>query len=120
MTVALDHLSVATRDNMATAAFYAQIFGVSPDAPRRDFAPVTLTDGLTLNFENAEEFEPRHYAFRVPADEFEAVLQRVVAASVPFGSSTRDKNGEVYDHDSVRGFYFQDPNGHGLEILTRP
>lgn len=119
MGVALDHMSVATRDKVATAEFYAGVFGVRYEGPRRDFAPLTLTEGLTLNFEQSEGFEPRHYAFRVTSDEFDAVLGRLHAGSIPFGNSTRDKNGEVYNHGGIRGFYFEDPNGHGLEILTK-
>ena len=30
------------------------------------------------------------------------------------------KPGEINRHDGGRGFYFEDPNGHLLEIITRP
>ena len=28
--------------------------------------------------------------------------------------------GEINHHDGGRGFYFEDPNGHFLEVITRP
>jgi hypothetical protein len=30
------------------------------------------------------------------------------------------QEGEINHHDGGRGFYFEDPNGHFLEIITRP
>jgi catechol 2,3-dioxygenase-like lactoylglutathione lyase family enzyme len=32
----------------------------------------------------------------------------------------RTKPGEINHHDGGRGFYFHDPNGHLLEVITRP
>ncbi|WP_373420391.1 VOC family protein [Mesorhizobium sp. L48C026A00] len=31
-----------------------------------------------------------------------------------------ESRGETNDHDGGRGLYFEDPNGHLLEIITRP
>ncbi|MEA2638975.1 MAG: hypothetical protein QOF51_369 [Chloroflexota bacterium] len=119
MNVALDHLSVPARDKVATAEFYAHVFGVRYEGPRRHFAPIVVNDGLTLNFEESEVPEAHHYAFRVGAAEFDAVRGRLREAQIPFGSTTAQQDGEVYAHDGRRGFYFADPNGHGLEIITR-
>ncbi len=118
MAVALDHMSVPTKDKVGTAEFFGRIFGVQYEGPRRDFAPIKLSDGLTLNFEQWEDCPHHHYAFRVTNDEFESVLQRVRSNAVPFGDTTANKNSEVYDRNGLRGFYFEDPNGHGLEIIT--
>ncbi|HZT08472.1 MAG TPA: VOC family protein [Chloroflexota bacterium] len=118
MTIVLDHLSIPARDKVATAEWYAHVFGVRYAGPRRDFAPVAVTGSLTLNFETSDVPEAHHYAFMVAADEFAAIRQRLEQASIPYGSSTRDSNGEVYNHDGRRGFYFTDPNGHGLEVMA--
>ena len=118
MAVVLDHMSVATHDKVASAEFYARVFGVRYEGPRRDFAPVKLSDGLTLNFEHAESYEPRHYAFRLSGEEFDGALGRLRADAVPFGSSTATKDGQIYDRGGLRGFYFGDPSGHGLELIT--
>ena len=118
MTVALDHMSVAARDKVAAAQFYAQVFGVTYEGPRRMYAPLIINQGLTLNFEDEDTIKRRHYAFRVAADEFEAVRKRLEAAGVRYGSSDTDLNGQIYERGGLKGYYFDDLNGHGLEIIT--
>jgi predicted enzyme related to lactoylglutathione lyase len=44
MNVALDHLSVPARDKVATAEFYAHVFGVRYEGPRRHFAPIVVNE----------------------------------------------------------------------------
>jgi catechol 2,3-dioxygenase-like lactoylglutathione lyase family enzyme len=118
MAAVLDHLSIPAHDKVATAEFYARVFGVTYKGPRRDFAPIQLSDALTLNFETSDVPEAHHYAFMVPGEEFEAIRSRLDGDEVPYGSTTRDPNNQIYDHDGRKGFYFADPNGHGLEIMT--
>jgi catechol 2,3-dioxygenase-like lactoylglutathione lyase family enzyme len=102
MAAVLDHMSIPARDKVATAEFYARVFGVT----------------FTLNFETSDVPEAHHYAFMVPGDEFDAIRGRLDGDEVPYGNTTRDSNNEIYDHDGRKGFYFADPNGHGLEIMT--
>ena len=116
--IALDHMSVPCRDKVETAEFYARVFGLTYNGPRRDFAPLTVNDGLTLNFENGPLLEDHHYAFRVAAEEFEAIQERLRVEGVGFGTAPRVVDGAFYDRGGLRGFYFEDPNGHGLEVIT--
>ncbi len=118
MTAVLDHLSIPARDKVATAEFYARVFDVAYKGPRRDFAPIQLSPALTLNFETSDVPEAHHYAFMVATDEFDAIRARLDGDEVPYGNTTRDSNSQIYDHDGRKGFYFADPNGHGLEIMT--
>ena len=118
MAAVLDHLSIPARDKVATAEFYARVFGVTYRGPRRDFAPVQLGPALTLNFETSDVPEAHHYAFMVGTEEFEAIRQRLSNSGVAYGGTTRESDSAYYDHDGRRGFYFQDPNGHGLEVMT--
>lgn len=120
MTIALDHMSIATRDNVAAAEFYAQLFGGRYEGPRRDYAPVIVNEGLTLNFEVVEEPEMRHYAFRMAPEEFQRVRDRLTAAGIPYGNSTRTSDGTIYERETgLRGFFFKDPNGHSVECITK-
>ena len=116
--IALDHMSVPCHDKMATATFYARVFGLTYEGPRRDFAPIKVNEGLTLNFEEGPVLEKHHYAFRMAAEEFDAIQGRLKADGVEFGTSTRVRDGGYYERDGLRGFYFEDPNGHGLEAIA--
>lgn len=119
MAVQLDHMTVYTRDKLAAAEFYHRIFGAKREELRRDFAPVQVSEGLTLNLEESETFQPGHYAFRVPVAEFSAIRERLQEAGIPYGSQTRTLDGQIYAKAGVQGFYFSDPSGHGLEVITR-
>ena len=119
MAVLLDHMTVYTKDKLASAEFYSRVFEAHREELRRDFAPVTVGGSLTLNLEESDSFQPGHYAFRVTPEEFSAIRERLQAAGVAYGSQTRNLDGQIYDKGGVRGFYFPDPNGHGLEVITR-
>ncbi len=118
MTIALDHMSIPTTDNVATAEFYAQLFAGRYEGTRRDYAPVIVNDGLTLNFEHADPVEVRHYAYRMTPDEWQNVKDRLSAAAIPYGDSTRTSDGSIYERGGLKGFFFKDPNGHSVEIIT--
>ena len=85
---------------------------------RADYAPVIVNEGLTLNFEVTQPFEARHYAFRMAPEEWQRVKDRLTADAIPFGDSTRTSDGSVYERGGLRGFFFKDPNGHSVEIIT--
>jgi len=67
-----------------------------------------------------QEFEHHHYAFIASDDELDAVMQRVKDAGIPFGSSPEDAGRRPRSTTSTagRGYYFRDPNGHLLEVIT--
>ena len=81
-----------------------------------------MSETLTLLFDDdVDAFESHHYAFYVDDAEFDAVLQRVQASGVPFGSIPWSiDDGELNDWNRGRGFYFKDPDGHILELMTVP
>jgi len=118
MAIALDHMSIPTKDNVAAAEFYAKLFGGRFEGTRRDYAPVIVNDGLTLNFEGADPVDMRHFAYRMSQDEWQSVQDRLVAAAIPFGDSTRTNDNSFYDRGGLKGFFFKDPDGHSVEIIT--
>src|SRR5262249_26409362 len=130
MTVRLDHTIVPARDKVASAEFFAEIFGLT--VKRGHFAQVQVNDSLTLDFADEPEpwggpgFDPRagrseHYAFHVSEPEVEAIFGRVKAKGIPYGSDPdRHTNGRINTRRGGRGFYFEDPNGHLLEVMTVP
>ena len=116
----LDHTIVPATDKEASAKFFAKIFGLKYKGPMGHFAPVRVNDSLTLDFDNSDRFESHHYAFRVSDEEFDAIFERVKAEGIAYGSEpfTQD-NMQINVRRGGRGFYFKDPNGHSLELLTK-
>ncbi|MFI5267045.1 MAG: VOC family protein [Chloroflexota bacterium] len=120
MAIKLNHTIVPAKDKEASARFFAGIFGLSYDGANGHFAPVRIDDDLTLDFDNREGFERHHYAFLIGDEDFDAIYGRVKAAGIPYGSDPRNKdNMQINTRRGGRGFYFLDPNGHSLEVLTR-
>jgi catechol 2,3-dioxygenase-like lactoylglutathione lyase family enzyme len=122
MTITLNHTIVPTREKEAAARFFADLFALAFEGTDGHFAPVKINDTLTLLFDDdVEAFESHHYAFHVSDAEFDAVLKRVKAAGLPFGSAPWSlADGKLNDWNGGRGFYFQDPDGHVLELMTVP
>jgi catechol 2,3-dioxygenase-like lactoylglutathione lyase family enzyme len=122
MTIMLNHTIVPARDKEAAARFFAQIFGLHFEGAGGHFAPVRVNDTLTLDFANATgSIASQHYAFHVSDAEFDAILRRVQAAGLAFGSGPRSlEDGKLNDWNGGRGVYFKDPDGHVLELMTVP
>ena len=119
MAIHLDHTIVPARDKVASATFFARIFGLDYNGPHSHFAPVRVNEELTLDFDERCEFKPHHYAFKVGDAEFDAIFDRVKAEGIPYGSGPRSRTDmQINCRRGGRGFYFDDPNGHVLEVLT--
>jgi len=122
MTITLNHTIVLARDKTAAARFFAQIFGLQFEGPGGHFALVRVNDTLTLDFADHEgPIESQHYAFHVSDTEFHGILQRVKAAGLAHGSTPWClEDGKLNDWNGGRGFYFKDPDGHVIELMTVP
>lgn len=119
MTIELNHTIVPAHDKVASARFFAQIFGLSYDGEVSHFAPVRVNESLTLDFDNRSEFQSHHYAFKVSEAEFDQIFGRIQEAGIPYGSGPRALEDMGINHrGGGRGIYFRDPNGHILELLT--
>ena len=115
----LDHTIVPAHDKEESARFFARIMGLKYEGTHGHFAPVKLNDTLTLDFDNREGFEHHHYAFHVTDEDFDAIFERVKAEGLAYGSDPRAQdNMQINTRRGGRGFYFKDPNGHSLELLT--
>ncbi|MCU1465442.1 MAG: Glyoxalase/bleomycin resistance protein/dioxygenase, partial [Actinomycetia bacterium] len=53
--------------------------------------------------------------------EFDPIFGRVRAAGVEYYADPhRSRPGEINHHSGGRGFYFDDPDDHLMEVITRP
>jgi extradiol dioxygenase family protein len=123
MTVTLDHMIVAARDKSEAATFLADVLGLPAPTPMGPFLAVSVGEGLTLDFAdagNGNEVRPLHLAFAVSEAEFDAIFGRIEQRALPFWADPHcSRPGEIGQRGRGRGFYFQDPNNHFLEVLTR-
>lgn len=121
MPAKLNHTIVAASDKVKSALFLSEIMGLEPPLLLGHFALVTVGDELTLDFMTTDmEITPQHYAFLVSEDEFDEIFARVKARGLNYWADPfHKKPGEVNRWDDGRGVYFDDPDGHSLEILTR-
>lgn len=120
MSVSLDHTIVHSRDKHASAAFLARILGLGPPRTVGHFVALETGNGVSLDYDDAAEVTPQHYAFLVDDGDFDAILERTEADGVAyFADAGHRRRGEINTRDGGRGFYFADPDGHNLEVLTR-
>ena len=119
MAIVLDHTIVPARDKEASARFLARILGLTYEGSVSHFAPLRINDTLTLDFDNDDRFESHHYAFKVGEREFDEIFSRIKAEGIMYGSGPGALDDmEINHRRGGRGFYFRDPNGHVLEVLT--
>jgi catechol 2,3-dioxygenase-like lactoylglutathione lyase family enzyme len=119
MPLTLDHTIVPSRDKETAARFISRILGLEYDEPFGHFQPVKTGNGLSLDFDNREEFDRHHYAFLATDDEFDAVMQRIQSEGVVYGSEPGNtENGEINHRHHGRGVYFRDTDGHIWEVIT--
>ena len=119
MAIRLDHTIVPAKDKVASAEFFAEIFGLKVKLGH--FAQVQINESLTFDYTDETEPSRQHYAFHVSDVEFDAIFDRVKAKGLAYGSGPfNHTDGELYHRRGGRGFYFEDPNGHLLEVMTVP
>lgn len=122
MTIELNHTIVPAHDKVASAKFYAKIFGLVFDERKVGyFAPLRINETLTFDFDDddTEKFDIHHYAFKVSEEEFDKIFGRIQAEGIPYGSGPSARDDMTINHrGGGRGVYFCDSNGHILELLT--
>ena len=121
MSVQLNHTIIAAKDKWASAKFLADILNLEAGPEWGHFVPVKTENGVTLDFAEREDFRQQHYAFLVSEAEFDAAFARICRQGVQYyADPRRSKPGEINHRHGGRGVYFDDPNGHLMEIITHP
>jgi hypothetical protein len=122
MAVQLNHTIVAARDKSVSATYLAEMLGLAEPAPWGPFMGVEADNGVALDFIDAgDSITPQHYAFLVSEDDFDAIFGRIRERGLTYWADPhKNQPGEINTNDGGRGVYWDDPNGHLLEIITRP
>ncbi|WP_028812576.1 VOC family protein [Streptomyces flavidovirens] len=121
--VQLNHTVVHASDRHLSAEFIATILGLTVGAPFGPFLPVDLGNGVTLDYYEMrdEPIQSQHYAFLVPDARFDAMTARLEAVAVTYyADPSHTEPGRINRLFGGRGAYFADPDGHNMEIMTRP
>ncbi|GGO45913.1 chaP protein [Streptomyces daqingensis] len=123
MAVQLNHTIVAATDKRASADFTASLLGLEVQPQYGPFLPVVTANGVALDYMDAgdEPVTPQHYAFLVSEEEFDAIFGRIKEAGLTYyADPRRQRVNEINRNDGGRGVYWADPDGHFMEIITRP
>jgi len=122
MSVSLNHTIVWCRDRKRSATFLSEILGRPPATRFGPFLVVELDNGTSLDFHDTDDpIAAQHYAFLVSEPEFDEIFGRVRERGLDYWADPgRTRPGAINRNDGGRGVYFADPDGHFLEILTRP
>ena len=122
MTAQLNHTIVWSRDSQASSQFLTEILGLPQPQSFGPFEVVEVGNGVSLDFAVADS-EPahQHYAFLVTEEEFDEIFGRITERGLDYWADPGQRQaGRINTHDGGRGVYFSDPDGHLLEIITRP
>jgi catechol 2,3-dioxygenase-like lactoylglutathione lyase family enzyme len=122
VSVQLNHTIVSCRDQHRSATFLTEILGLPPPARFAHFLVVEADNKVSLDFaETSGPITPQHYAFLVDEDDFDAAFSRIRSQGLQYWADPgRTQPGVINHHDGGNGVYFEDPDGHVLEIITRP
>ena len=122
MPVQLNHTIVASRDNKQGAQWMAEMLGLPDPAPFGPFMGVETENGVALDFlTHTGEITPQHYAFLITEEEFDQIFGRIQERELRYWADPhRNHLQQIKHNDGGRGVYFEHPDGHLLEIITRP
>ena len=125
MSVTLNHTIVWCRDKSASARYLTEMLGLPEAKPFGPFMVVEMANGVSLDYHDVDrsdhEISSQHYAFLVTESEFSEIFDRLQGSGQDYWADPGLQNvGQINHHDGGRGTYFCDPDGHLLEIITRP
>jgi catechol 2,3-dioxygenase-like lactoylglutathione lyase family enzyme len=121
MGVHLDHTIVWCHDQRVSADFLIEILGLDEPTRFGPFIVVDVGNGLTFDYHEIDgDIAPQHYAFLVGEDDFDVIFGRILERGLDHWADPAQVESQAINrNDGGRGVYFEDPDGHLLEIITR-
>jgi hypothetical protein len=122
MSVQLNHTIVHSRDKEQSGGLLVELLGLPQPTRFGPFLVVQVANDVSLDFvDDPGPIHPQHYAFLVTEEEFDAIFDRITARELPYWADPfHNEPGRINHNDGGRGVYWSDPDGHNLEIITRP
>ena len=122
MPVQLNHTIVHSTDQERSARFLTDLLGLPDPVRFGPFLVVEVANGVSLDYvTTSDPIAEQHYAFLVTEDEFDEIFGRIREQGLShWADPFHSRPGEINRNDGGRGVYWSDPDGHNLEIITRP
>jgi catechol 2,3-dioxygenase-like lactoylglutathione lyase family enzyme len=122
MAVELNHTIVSASDPDRSARFLSELLGLDAPTEFGPFLVVQTSNQVSLDYLQSEgPITEQHYAFLVSESEFDEIFTRIKEQGLDYWADPGHRQpGAINTRDKGRGLYFDDPDGHSLEILTRP
>ncbi len=122
MSPKLNHTIAWCTDKAKSAGFLTHVLGLPEPRRFAHFLVVDLANDVSIDyFETTRPVAVQHFAFLVSEPEFDAAFKRIEDLGIEIWADPgRTTPGGINHHDGGRGVYFQDPDGHMLELITRP
>jgi catechol 2,3-dioxygenase-like lactoylglutathione lyase family enzyme len=122
VSVQLNHTIVWCRDKQTSATFFTEVLGLQSATPFGPMLVVQLNNNVSLDFcENEDKISSQHYAFLIGEDDFDQTLARIHDRGLQYWADPgKHRTGEINRNDGGRRVYFEAPDGHLLEVITRP
>jgi catechol 2,3-dioxygenase-like lactoylglutathione lyase family enzyme len=122
VSVQLNHTIVWCSDKQASATYLADMLGLPAPTPFGPFLVVEMANGVSLDFLESEgPIRAQHYAFLIGEDDFDRTYARIRERGIAhWADPARHRANDINRNDGGRGVYFPDPDGHFLEVITRP
>ena len=122
MPAQLNHTIVWCTDKRRSSAFLAEMLGLPEPVAFANFLVVPLGNGVSMDFmDHPAPIATQHYAFLVDDAGFDAGMAMIQHEGLTHWSDPgRSHPGEINRHWGGRGVYFEDPDGHLLELITKP
>jgi catechol 2,3-dioxygenase-like lactoylglutathione lyase family enzyme len=122
MTAALNHTIVKCTDKEASARFLVELLGLEEPTRYGPFLVVQLSNGVSLDYaDDHGRPHQQHYAFIVSEQEFDEIYGRIIERGITYWADPFHRvEGKINTNDGGRGLYWDDPDGHNLEIITVP
>ena len=122
MPVQLNHTIVSASSRQETADFLAGVLGLPEPTGFGPFLVVQCANDVSLDVMEAPgPITSMHLAFLVSETEFDEIFGRITERGLDYWADPFHRQpGEINRNDGGRGVYWNDPNGHNLEIITRP
>jgi len=122
--IKLDHTIVAVNDIKETVQFYSNILGCSSEGECGPFTTLRINEGLTFQLAPWGTEGGSHFAFVLPANEFNEIFKKIQLRDIAYGDSYNnvgEQSGPGREEGAKgmgKTIYFNDPNKHLLEIRT--